>query len=273
MTTRPTSVRLSTTTRTWRSVVFMVAALAIGLLLISGELGNVLQPWLPHQHVHDPTVAVPIMHKWHYAQRSMHSLVLLALPVLVVAWRPRQYLVVMQFLLLSVGLMIALLLPFRPADALILGTGLGGLVALYPEVRRLLERPLLKGLNRPLLALTVLCSPWMLAEMVRLVQWQALGVGGEHASVGHWIGAASIPPALLLAGLGAATSMRGARALGIIAALGYGYLGAAALALYGYDGSWGSYGGAAALLVGAVYLGLTAREAQRTNQPVVPDQR
>jgi hypothetical protein len=206
----------STGTWSWKDLLFPLVSGAIGLLLVIEQTTNFLVPWTPHPTIHDPKVAAPAMHLWHYAQAGMHGLLLLALPLFLLVWRPRQRVLIMQFLLAAGGLMALLIVPVRTQDAIPVAVALVVLTVLYPYRRGLLARPAVQRLSRPLLGLTLLLSPFLLREAVRLVQWQIEGVGGEHAAVGHWIGAASIPLTLIIAGLLAATRQPGWRALGAI---------------------------------------------------------
>ena len=169
----------------------------------------------------------------------------------------------MQFMLVSGGLLAGMIAPVRPADTITVTVLLGVPIALYPGIRRLFERPGLERLSRPLLGLVLLCSPFLLGETVRLVAWQIAGAGGEHATAGHWISSATIPLAVIVAGLMAATRQPGAGALGILAGLSLVYLGGSAMVLPTYDGSWGTRGGAAALVAGIAFVLLTLREARR----------
>lgn len=245
----------------WKDILFPLVSGAFGLLLTMGAMADIFLPWFPQSTIHDPTVAAPVMHLWHYTQRGMHSLFILALPLLLLVWRPRQSVLLMQFMLVADGLMVALILPFRPMDALTVAVALTVLTALYPDVRSLTKMPTLGNLSRPLVGLTVLCSPFLLYESVRLVVWQIQGVGGDHAMVGHWIASATAPLALIAAGLLAATKQPGWRTLGMVVGLSLLYLGAAAIALPNYDGSWGLGGGTISLIAGSAYVLLTGYEA------------
>ena len=248
---------------TWKDLLFPLISGAFGLFLAIAQIGYVFVPWMPHAAIHDPAVAVPAMHLWHYAQAGMHGLLLLALPLFLLVWRPRQRVLLMQFLLTAGGLLALLIVPVRTLDAIPVTVALVVLTVLYPYRRGLAARPAVQRLSRPLLGLTLLLSPFLLLEAVRLVQWQIEGVGGEHATAGHWIAAAAIPLTLIIAGLLAATRQPGWRALGVITGLSFLYLGVAAIALPRHDGSWGTIGGAASLIAGATYLLLTYREGRK----------
>ena len=252
----------STGTWSWKDLLFPLISGAVGLLLVIQQAANFLVPWMPHAAIHDPKVAAPAMHLWHYAQGGMHGLLLLALPLLLLVWRPRQQVVLMQYLLVSGALLAAIIAPVHRMDVVPVIIVLAVLTVLYPGIRGLAARLTLRHLSRPLMALTLVVSPFLLRESARLVWWQIHGVGGDHATAGHWIAAATIPLTLIVAGLLAATRGPGWRVVGTIAGLSFLYLGAAAIALPRYDGSWGTGGGAASLLVGAAYLLVTYREAR-----------
>ena len=251
----------STRKWSWKDILFPLISGAIGLLLVLGAMADIFLPWFPNATIHDPTVAVPVMHLWHYTQRGMHSLFLFALPLLLLVWRARHQVLLMQFMLVSVGFMVAFLLPVRPMDALTVAIALVVLTALYPNVRSLTNLPALGNISRPLLGLTLLCSPFLLYESVRLVVWQIQGVGGDHATAGHWIASATAPLALITAGLFAATKQPGWHTLGMVPGLSLLYLGAAAIALPNNDGSWGLGGGTVSLIAGSAYVLLTGYEA------------
>lgn len=250
----------SVTNWTWKDIAFPLISGALGLLLLLTTGTYLVVPWQHHADIHDPTVAVPLMHLWHYAQAGMHSTLLMAAPVLLSAWRPRQRVLLMQFVVVAVGVLAVMLLPWRPKDALTVTIMFGVLTALYPDLRSLVSRPRFHGASRPLLGLTLLCSPFLVYESVWLVRLQVLGHGGDHATAGHWIAAASIPLTIIVAGLFAASKRPSWRSLGSIAGVSLLYLGAAAFGLRGFDGSWGPTGGGAALVAGVAYLILTWRE-------------
>ncbi len=101
----------STGTWSWKDLLFPLISGAVGLLLVIQQAANFLVPWMPHAAIHDPKVAAPAMHLWHYAQAGMHGLLLLALPLLLLVWRPRQQIALMQYLLVSGALLAAIIAP------------------------------------------------------------------------------------------------------------------------------------------------------------------
>lgn len=91
--------------------------------------------------------------------------------------------------------------------------------------------------------------------------WLNLGLQlanvAEHATLGHWAGAAALAIALLLVGWLAAGDGPGARPLAVVLGVTWLYLGVAALVLRAYDGSWKLSGAIVALVTGGLFLAST----------------
>ena len=244
----------------WKDVVFPILSALAGAFLVMSVIDRVFIPWAPTTPIHDPEVMTPVMHAWHYALMVAHAGALMALPLLALVWKPRHRPLVMQYVA-GMGLSTAAIdVPFRPDDAMVLGIAALILIALFPGFRNLLARPQLRGGSKLLLGLTALITPVLLYNMVQLIQFHVMGVGGDHATAGHWINSAALWPSVMLAGVLAATKRPGWQLLGIANGLFFLYGGAASIALRTFDGSWGTTFGWAGVVVGLLYLGLTVYE-------------
>jgi hypothetical protein len=250
-------------TWTWKDIALPLVSAVFGAFLLLNVVDKAFIAWAPTTPIHDPEVMTPIMHAWHYALMFSHIAFLMAPALLALVWKPRQRPLVMQYVA-GMGLSTAAFdLAFRPDEGIILGVGTLILIALYPGFRALLARPQLRGGSKLLLGLTALITPVLLYNMVRLTQWAIMGVGGDHATAGHWINSAAIWPTVILAGFLAATKRPGWQLLAIAAGLFFVYTGAASIALATFDGSWGPTFGWAGVVVGLAYLALTAYEIRR----------
>ena len=263
-TTRPTSNEAAGAGgRDWRSIIFRgVAGLVVLLLGASGSLMAVLAPWLLLEGSR-PDYR-PELHRWHAAQWGALTILLWGGTLLGLAWRPRRRPLLAQYLALTALAVLLLVAPFTPAVALVAAI-LGLVVLAYPALRELVSFRREGRVSRPLLALSLASAALLAADSWSGVRLQ-LTDHSEHAADFHWIIGAGVGVSLALAGLLTATRRPGWRALGIVTGLAYLYLGAAALALPAYDGSWGITGGVLALLGGAGYIAATLLVGRRSGR-------
>src|SRR5205085_10756807 len=101
------------------------------------------------------------------------------------------------------------------------------------------------------------------ARVQQEVAWQIEGMTTDlHALQLHWVGSAILIALLVLAGFMAATKRPGWERLGIVTGTVYIYLGAIALIVPNYAGSWVEAGGLFAAFGGALYILITLAEME-----------
>ena len=201
------------------------------------------------------------LHRWHMIDLAAYLSLLTVGALLVVAWRPRQSVVVMQTVLLSLAGFGALGLTTPVPGEILVPVGIVGvlLVASFPSRRRLTRIPSLR-MRSPLALLgAVAVTPYLVVNLVENVTRQ-VGGAGPHAELGHWAGAAAVAFGLLLTAWVATTDVGGARGLAMVVAVTLTYLAVSALVHRAYDGAWAGWGAVSAL-VGALLFVASARRA------------
>jgi hypothetical protein len=248
----------------WRTIVFTVLA-GLAAYLFMSNVYRLTAPWaslawLPKD---DPRQLNPELHRWHTAMWGAVSGILNGGVLLSLLWRPRQKLLLIQYIAVMVIVAAPIMLPFEPS-LLVVILMVALVVATYPAPRTLLDFSQDEPLSRPLLAFCLVAAVLLVPYMVRLELWQIQGVGGEHATANQWVSDVEHTAFLLLALFLASTKRPGWRTLGILTGAVFIYLGVAALALPNYAGSWGITGGITALIGGLLYIVATIREARKT---------
>jgi hypothetical protein len=247
----------------WRRLVFSgVAALAALLLLAFGSLHGLVAIWARDWVASEPGIQHPEIHLWHDAQIGALVGIMLVGSLLALVWKPRQQPLVAQFLALGSLLYLAVLIPFDPAAALVLGILLAIPLACYPTLRNLVNFRRTAQFSQSLLGLTLLASALMIPPAWQWLQLQLLDTG-EHALANHWITGVALVGVLSLAGFLAATRRPGWHVLGVLVGLALLHQGAAALTLPDQPGSWGQNGGVIVLIGGLLFIGLTIFEMRR----------
>ena len=178
-------------------------------------------------------------------------------------WRPRQKLLLIQYIALVVIVAAPIMLPFEPS-LLVVILMVALVVAAYPAPRKLLDFSQAEPLSRPLLVFSLVAAILLVPYMVRLELLQIQGVGGEHATANQWVSDVEHTAFVLIAMFLASTKRPGWQILSILTGIVFIYLGIAALALPNYAGSWGVTGGITALIGGLLYIVATIREARKT---------
>jgi len=247
----------------WRAIVFTVLAGLAALLFIM-NIYRLTAPWAPLAWLpkDDPRQLNPELHRWHTAMWGAVSGVLNGGVLLSLLWRPRQKLLLIQYIALMVIVAAPIMLPFEPS-LLIVILMVALVVIAYPAPRKLLDFSQDEPLSRPLLMFSLVAAVLLVPYMVRLELWQIQGIGGEHAIANQWVSDVEHTAFLLLALFLASTKRPGWRTLGILTGLVFIYLGVAALVLPNYAGSWGVTGGILALIGGLLYIAATIREARK----------
>lgn len=247
-----------TAARDGRVLAFRVAAvLTIVACLGAGGLASIQVPWgSPGRPFAGFT---PELHRWHSTLLGVSEAILLPGCLLVLLRRPRRSPLLMQFFVVAGLCLVAPHLLARGSTPVASAFLVLPLLA-YPAPRDL-TRGGAGAWSYPRLGLALATASGLAFDAWRNLERQMAGLGGEHYSLGHWATAAGLCLALAVGGVLAASGRRGARALSAIVGLALLDLGAAALALPDHAGSWGTAGGALALMAGAAFVASMAMPA------------
>src|SRR5690348_821820 len=250
----------------WHVIVFVTVAGLLTLLMLFGGVRDLLV--LP-----DQSGFPSIIHLWHEAQSGALTVIILGGSLLALLWRPQSKPLLMQYLVLSIGILCLAFATVSGAGfspiALVVGVVfIGILVAAYPRPRDLLDIKREGSLSYPLLAITFIAAILLAPIIARELNYQILGMTQQdvHAQNYHWLTSAGLALLLILGGTLAATKRPGWQSLGLIIGIAYLYLGGIALMLPDYAGSWGTLGGVLGLLESIGYICLTLLELQRTRK-------
>ena len=250
----------------WHVILFEIIAGLLLLLVLFGSFRDLLL--LPGQ-----SGFPSIIHRWHEAQSGAFMVIIFGGSLLTLLWRPKSKPLLMQFIVLSIGIVSLAFatvsgVGFTPI-ALVAGIVLIGiLVAAYPRPRDLLDTRREGSLSYPLLAITFVAAILLAPIIARELNYQILGMTQQdvHALNYHWLTSVVLALLLILGGSLAATKRPGWQALGFIVGIAYLYLGSMALMLPDYAGSWGTIGGVLGLLAGLSYITITLLEVQRSRK-------
>ncbi len=216
-----------------------------------------------------------VIHRWHEAQSGAFMTILFGGSLLTLLWKPQTKPLLMQYLVLSIGIVCIFFATASGAGftpiVLVVGVVLIGiLVAAYPRPLDLLDIRREASLSYPLLAITVVAAIVLAPIIARELNYQILGMTQQdiHALNYHWLTSVVLALLLILGGSLAATRRPGWRALAFIVGITYLYLGSMALLLPDYAGSWGTIGGVLGLLGGLGYISVILFEVQRTRRAV-----
>ena len=250
----------------WHVILFVTIAVLLTLLALFASVRDLLL--LPGQSGF-PTV----IHRWHEAQSGAFMTILFGGSLLALLWKPQTKPLLMQYLVLSIGIVCICFATASGAGftpiVLVVGVVLMSiLVAAYPRPRDLLDIRREPSLSYPLLAITVVAAIVLAPIIARELNYQILGMTQQdvHALNYHWLTSVALALLLMLGGSLAATRRPGWRALAFIVGITYLYLGSMALLLPDYAGSWGTIGGVLGLLGGLGYISVTLFEVQKSRR-------
>jgi len=223
-------------------------------LLIAGSF-----EFIPAWILRDPADDI---HLWHIAELAALSTLLLGGVIVGLIKRPQEKSLLAQFFVLSCVILAIGIIPFNIAGVVLLLIA-GVFVALFPDRRALLSFSRQGRMSIPLLALTLVYGICQDPRIQQEINWQIIGGTSDlHALQLHWVGSALLMILLILSGFMAATRAPGWERLGIITGTVYIYLGAIALIVPTYAGSWGEAGGLFSAFGGALYILITLAEME-----------
>ena len=258
-----TSIKSQGEVKRWHVILFdTIAGLLILLVLLASGRDLLL---LPGQ-----SGFPSVIHRWHEAQSGAFMTILFGGSLLALLWKPQTKPLLMQYILLSIGIVcllfaIATGIGFMPIVLAIGVVLIAILAAAFPKPRDLLNFRSDATLSYPLLAITIIAAILLAPIIARELNYQILGMTQQdvHALNYHWLTSVVLALLLILGGSLAATRRPGWRALAVIIGIAYLYLGGMAVLLPDYAGSWGTFGGVLGLLAGLAYIGVTLLELQR----------
>lgn len=250
----------------WHVILFVAIAGLLTLLALFASARDLLL--LPGQ-----SGFPSVVHRWHEAQSGAFMTILFGGSLLTLLWKPQSKPLLMQYLVLSIGIVSLFFATasgagFTPV-VLVVGVALIGiLVAAYPRPRDLLDIRREGSLSYLLLAITVVAAILLAPIIARELNYQILSMTQQdvHAQNYHWLTSVVLALLLILGGALAATRRPGWQALAFIVGITYLYLGSMALMLPDYAGSWGTIGGMLGLFGGVSYIVVTLFEVQRTRR-------
>src|SRR6266436_1772621 len=250
----------------WHVILFEITAGLLLLLVLYGSFRDLLL--LPGQ-----SGFPSIIHRWHEAQSGALMVIIFGGSLLTLLWRPQSKPLLMQYIVLSIGIICLAFATLSGAGftPIVLAIGvvlIGILVAAYPRPRDLLDIRREGSLSYPLLAITFVAAILLAPIIARELNYQILGMTQQdvHALNYHWLTSVVLALLLILGGSLAATTRSGWRTVACMIGIAYLYLGSMALLLPDYAGSWGIIGGVLGLLGGLGYMSVTLFEVRRTRR-------
>ncbi len=249
-----------------RKIALGSVAGALALVFLAFGAPALLAPWkiVPLAISPASTTYTPELHRWHDAVGGTLAGIVFAGALLGLVWQGQRKLALAQFFALSALIFSITMLLFAissPMNTLFPAVLLAVFLLAYPAPRELLTFKR-EGLSLPLLALSIVVLLALAPNIWQNVELQLTNKVSEHVQNFHWISTALLEVLLLLAGFLAALKRPGWRMLGGITGIALVYLGAAAQTVPTHPGSWGTIGGALALLGGLAYLVIILLEKQ-----------
>src|SRR5574340_944771 len=189
----------------WHVILFVTIAGLLAILALLGDVRDLLL--LPGQ-----SGFPSIIHRWHEAQSGAFGAILFGGSLLALRWKPQHKPLLMQFLLLSIGivcLLFAIATGINPMPvALAIGVVFIAILAFaYPRPRDLLNFRSDASLSFPLLAVTVVAAILLAPTIARELNYQILGMTQQdvHAQNFHWLTSVALALLLILGGSLAST--------------------------------------------------------------------
>ncbi|MFS0726804.1 hypothetical protein [Paenibacillus sp. 1P07SE] len=246
--------------RNQNQIVFRILAVVFALLgwfMLMG-LSEGLEPWIPG----GLGAAVGEEMRFFGAVHGALIGILFNFSLLAMLRRPLEKPLLLRFYIVGHVLFLVTLAATDPSLALqrafvfiLFAIVMTSLYAAYGKRREMVKPAPPLRRNRGMLVMAVLAT-------IGLLPFLVLGVIGQFQETElqfRWGEGAALSVVMMYGGFLAADGRPGSRALGLILAAAYLYLGAASLAVPGHPGSWGLSGGAAAIGYGLALGAVTLR--------------
>jgi hypothetical protein len=246
-------------------VVFRVVAGLLGIVqLTAGQLA--VSPWGPVALANPSLEHHPDLHRWANALAGGPDATT-ALILLYLVWRPLGKPLILQWFVLALMVFFLANVFFLPGSTVFLAVLFLPVLIAYPEPRKLLTPPWRGTPSWPVLFLALVLSAFLIPDAWRALQAQLRGADELRnydwpSNVEHLIN-------LCLVALLAASRRPGWNVLALKVIVDLLYLGVAAISVPNAPGSWGTTGGAIAVIGGLAFFGATAFEWRRELRPAL----
>lgn len=244
-------------------IVFRVFAFifaAGGLFMLQG-LSEGLEPW-----IHGVLASSPLEDELQFFGAVHGALIglLFSGSLIAMLWSPLRKPVLLQFYFVGHVLFLLTLAVTDPALAgqqlfvfIMFGVVLLVLFTTYSKRRDIFRPSEPKATNRTLLILTGVALIALLPYMIN----SAIQQGKDPMEQFRWGEGVALGLTMLYGGYLASSARTGARTLGILLSAAYVFLGAAAITVSDHPGSWGLWGGIAAIVYGCIFGAAAIRSA------------
>jgi hypothetical protein len=259
------AVAVSSGPARWRVVVFRVVAGLLGIVQLTA-VQLAVSPWGPVALANPSLEHHPDLHRWAYALAGGPDATT-GLVLLYLAWRPLGKPLILQWFVLALIVFFLANVFFLPGSTVFLTIIFVPVLIAYPEPRKLLTPPWRGTPSWPLLCLALVLAAFLIPDAWRALQAQLRGADELRnydwpSNVEHLIN-------LCLVALLAASRRPGWNVLALKVIADLLYLGVAAISVPNAPGSWGTNGGAIAVVGGLAVLGATAYEWRRELRPAL----
>ncbi|MBD0383955.1 hypothetical protein [Paenibacillus sedimenti] len=255
----------STGKSVWLQVTFRVFAVvfAAGGLFILQGISEALEPWM-----HGVMASSPLADelRFHGAVHGALIGILFSFSLLAMLKKPLSKPILLQYYIGGHLIFLATLAIMVPALAfhfilIVFGVVLAILYATYAKRREIFRPSEPAVMNRTLLIMAGIALLGLLPFSID----GAIHQLKDPVQQFRWGEGTALSLVLLYGGYLTATGRTGSRTLGAILSMAYVFLGAASITIPGYPGSWGLWGGLAAILYGCVYAAILFRQSSARN--------
>lgn len=248
---------------------FVVVFAAGGLFMLQG-LSEGLEPWVQGFMATSP---LPDEIRFHAAAHGAMIGILFSLTLLALLKNPQSKPVLLRFYFVGHFIFLGTLTATDPSLALqsafvfvMFAVVLLVLYGTYGQRREIFRPSEPVVLNRPLLLLNGIALLGLLPVMVIGVVKQFQ----DPVQQFRWGEVTALSLNLLYGGYLSASGRNGSRTLGIVVGITYAFMGAAAITIPNHPGSWGLWGGLAAVVFGIVYTAAAWRLAEARKEASLP---
>jgi hypothetical protein len=252
-----------------RLTLMRIVALLFGLFFLA-TIPQAISPW-GALSFGTGVRALPL-HRWSSALAGGPDLGV-AVVLFYIAWRPLRAPLALQMLALGTLVFLGANGPFVPSFFTWAWIAVPAVLvlALYPKPRDLLNAPWSAGVNRPLLGLGMLVAIFLLPDAAIAIAAQIRHADVLAASGYDWASNGEHLINVSLHAVLAGMSKSGAGVVRVTASAVLVFLGAAAIAVPDDPGSWGTFGGGLAIVVGLAIAATAAYEWRRSGGTGVHD--